>query len=256
MALNLLMLGPPGAGKGTQAERLARNRGIPKISTGDMLRTAVHDGTEIGRRAKAIMDRGELVSDDVMIGIVRDRLDRSDARNGFILDGFPRTVAQATALDEIMTDRDPLIVIDIVVPEPELVRRLSSRLICQDCGANAEPADVEMAADNAMLRGDGSAPESAAVMRAVTEPMRCRRCGGQLVQRTDDSDAVVLERLRVYRANTKPLVDFYRLRPTFRSINGSQSPDRVAAELAAAVADAGAQIVAKPVSERKPGARL
>src|SRR5215813_14742299 len=137
MALNLIMLGPPGAGKGTQAERFARSRGIPKISTGDMLRAAVHDRTELGLRAKAIMDRGELVSDDVMIGIVRERLDRADARSGFILDGFPRTVAQATALDEIMDGRDPLIVIDIVVPEAELVRRLSTRMICDNCGANA-----------------------------------------------------------------------------------------------------------------------
>ena len=125
MALNLIMLGPPGAGKGTQAERFARSRGIPKISTGDILREAVQDGTEIGLRAKAIMDRGELVSDDVMIGIVRERLDRPDARDGFVLDGFPRTVAQAQALDGSMNGRDPLIVVDIVVPEAELVRRLA-----------------------------------------------------------------------------------------------------------------------------------
>src|SRR4030081_690883 len=131
------MLGPPGAGKGTQAERFARLRQIPKISTGDILRDAVHDKTEIGRRAKAIMDRGELVGDDVMIGIVRDRLEREDAKGGFVLDGFPRTVAQATALDMIMNGRDPLIVIDIVVPEAELVRRLGTRLICDDCGTNA-----------------------------------------------------------------------------------------------------------------------
>src|SRR5436305_1804586 len=117
MALNLLMLGPPGAGKGTQAERFARTRGIPKISTGDILREAVHADTPVGRRAKVIMDRGELVNDAVMIGIVRDRLERDDARGGFVLDGFPRTVAQASALDEIMVGRDPLIVIDITVPE-------------------------------------------------------------------------------------------------------------------------------------------
>src|SRR5580765_6076164 len=108
MALNLLMLGPPGAGKGTQAERFARSRGIPKISTGDILREAVQAGTEIGKRAKVVMDRGELVGDDVMIGIVRERLDRKDALGGFVLDGFPRTVAQAAALDGIMTGRDPL----------------------------------------------------------------------------------------------------------------------------------------------------
>src|SRR4030095_298518 len=132
MALNLLMLGPPGAGKGTQAERFARTRGIPKISTGDILREAVSTGTEVGRRAQAIMDRGELVGDDVMIDIVRRRLEKDDAIGGFVLDGFPRTVAQASALDGIMDGRDPLIVVDIVVPEAELVRRLGIRLICEE----------------------------------------------------------------------------------------------------------------------------
>src|SRR2546430_2088179 len=134
MALNLVMLGPPGAGKGTQAERLARVRGIPKISTGDILREAVATGTAIGRRAQAIMARGELVSDDVMIDIVQDRLNRPDARNGFVLDGFPRTVAQAEALDTMVVGRGPLIVVDIVVAPAELARRLSSRWICADCG--------------------------------------------------------------------------------------------------------------------------
>ena len=121
--VNLLVLGPPGAGKGTQAERFARSRGIPKISTGDMLREAVKAGTDVGLRAKVVMDRGELVSDDVMIGIVRERLDRPDARNGFILDGFPRTVAQATALDYITRDRGPVICVEMQVPDEELVRR-------------------------------------------------------------------------------------------------------------------------------------
>jgi adenylate kinase len=213
MALNLLMLGPPGAGKGTQAERFARVRGIPKISTGDILREAVHAGTEIGRRAKTVMDRGELVGDDVMIGIVKDRLDKPDALTGFVLDGFPRTVAQAAALDTIMTGRDPLIVVDIVVPEEELVRRLGSRLICEDCGANAGMNST----------GGGS----------------CARCGGRLVQRADDNQAVVLERLKVYHRQSEPLVEYYRVRPTFRSINGAQGPDRVAADLVAAIEAAG-----------------
>src|SRR5438477_12184662 len=131
MALNLIVLGPPGAGKGTQGDRFARDRGIPKISSGDMLRGAAQAGTEIGKRAKAIMDRGELVSDDVTIGIVRERLDQKDAAEGFVLDGFPRTVAQAAALDDLMRGRDPLIVIDIAVPEADLMRRLLARLICE-----------------------------------------------------------------------------------------------------------------------------
>jgi len=209
MALNLIMLGPPGAGKGTQAERFARTRGIPKISTGDILRDAVHEGTPLGQRAMAVMDRGELVSDDIMIGIIGERLNRDDVRGGFVLDGFPRTVPQAVALDGLMAARDPLIVVDIVVPELELARRLASRMICADCGANGAAGEIV-----------------------------CRRCGGKLVQRTDDNHSVVLERLRIYNMSTKPLVDFYRARPTFRSINGAQPPDRVAADLAAAIEQA------------------
>ena len=241
MALNLLMLGPPGAGKGTQAERFARTRGIPKISTGDILREAVQTGTEIGRRAKAIMDRGELISDDVMIGIVRERLDRDDTRGGFVLDGFPRTVAQAEALDRIMNGRDPLIVVNIVVPEAELVRRLASRLICEDCGANAAVGETHVApADRVVMpTAGGAAAETAAAVLAQTEPLRCRRCGGRLVQRTDDNAGVVRERLKVHGLNTKPLVEFYRRRPTFRTIDGAQSPDAVAAHLAAAIEAAG-----------------
>jgi adenylate kinase len=210
MALNLIMLGAPGAGKGTQAERFAKDRRIPKISTGDILREAVQAGTELGKRAKAIMDRGELVSDDVMIGIVRERLDRPDAKAGFILDGFPRTVAQAQALDGLMHGRSPLIVVDIVVPEQELVRRLGSRLVCANCGSNA-------------------------TTQAESETLKCANCGGPLVQRSDDNAATINERLAVYKKKTMPLVDFYRARPTFCSIDGAQAPDGVAAALAKAV---------------------
>lgn len=237
MALNLIMLGPPGAGKGTQAERFARARGIPKISTGDTLREAVQAGTEIGRRAQAVMDRGELVSDEIMVGIVRERLDRPDARSGFVLDGFPRTVAQAAALDAIVDSRGPLIVLDIQVPEAELVRRLGSRLICADCGATAEGfVGPAAAADKALLAPAAMAgPEAAAAVRAQTEPLRCRRCGGPLVQRADDNEVVVRQRLKVYERDTKPLVDYYRRRPTFRTIDGAQPPDRVAAAIVAAI---------------------
>jgi adenylate kinase len=213
VALNLIVLGPPGAGKGTQAERFARSRGIPKISTGDILRDAVAEGTELGRRAKSIMERGELVGDDVMIGIVRERLERSDTQGGFVLDGFPRTVNQAEALDEIMKGRDPLIIVDIPVPAADLIQRLASRLVCDKCGANALPG-----------------AES------------CSKCGGRLVQRTDDNEAVVRERLAVYERQTRPLVAYYRARPTFRSIDGAQTPDGVAADLAAAIEAAGAAL--------------
>ena len=179
------------------------------------MREAVKTGTEVGRRAEAIMKGGGLVHDDVMIGIVRERLDRPDARAGFILDGFPRTVEQARALDRLMEGRDPLIVIDIAVSEAELVRRLSTRLVCADCGTNAEGADI-----------------------ALIATARCERCGGRLVQRADDNEATVLERLKVYRRDTQPLVDYYRARPTFRAINGAQLTERVAADLAEAVESA------------------
>ncbi len=209
MAVNVIMLGPPGAGKGTQAERVARTRGIPRISTGDILRDAVHHHTAMGESVQAVMDRGELVSDDVMIGIVTERLGRPDVAPGFVLDGFPRTVAQAVALDRLMAERDPLIVLDIVVPESELARRLGTRMICGDCGTNADGHEAV--------------------------PGRCGKCGGPLIQRADDSNGVVLERFKIYQRATKPLVEFYRERSTFRSINGAQAADSVTADLAAAI---------------------
>ena len=209
MATNVIMLGPPGAGKGTQAERVARTRGIPRISTGDILRDAVQHHTTVGESVRAIMDRGELVSDDVMIGIVTERLAREDVSPGFVLDGFPRTVAQAAALDQLMDGRDPLIVLDIVVPESELARRLGTRMICGECGTNAT----------------GREPVAG----------RCGKCGGRLMQRADDNDVVVLERFKIYQTATKPLVEFYRDRPTFRSIDGAQTADSVTAALAAAI---------------------
>jgi adenylate kinase len=211
MALNLVMLGPPGAGKGTQAEHLAREQGIPKISTGDILREAVQAGTEIGLKAKAVMDRGELVSDDLIIGIVRARLDRPDVEKGFILDGFPRTVAQARALEGIMVGRSPLVIVDITVPESDLVRRLTTRLVCESCGTNA-PA--------------GSSPGAV---------QSCTTCGGRLVQRTDDNEGVIRERLNVYRRDTHPLVEYYRARDTFRAVDGAQPPDKVADAIERAV---------------------
>jgi len=211
MAINVIMLGPPGAGKGTQGERFAMGHRIQRISTGDILRDEIHRGTALGKAAKAVMDRGELVSDEVMINIITERLSRPDVANGFVLDGFPRTVAQAQALDALMIGPDPLIVLDIVVPEAELMRRLGARMICEACGHNADGRE--------------------------TTPGVCHICGGKLTQRADDNALVVLERFKVYQNATKPLVDFYRSRSTFRSINGAQSLDRVAGDLADAVED-------------------
>jgi adenylate kinase len=208
MGLNVIMMGPPGAGKGTQAGRFARQRGLIKISTGDILRDAVREGSPEALVAKARMDRGELVDDATMITIVRQRLMRPDAAAGVVLDGFPRTVAQARALDQIMQERGngPLVIVDVAVPEEELVRRLAGRRICADCGTNADPGD-----------------------------RLCRKCGGALAQRTDDTQAVVLERLKVYHRSTRPVLEFYRERPTFRVVNGAQPPDVVARELDSAI---------------------
>ena len=209
-SLNLVMLGPPGAGKGTQAERISRTRQLPKISTGDILREAVHDRTPLGCAAKEEMEAGHLVSDDVMIGIVQERLERADARKGFVLDGFPRTIVQANALDHLVDRRGPLVVLDIVVPEEVLVRRLASRRICGECGSNA----------------------------AVDWLMACGKCGGRLVARVDDGVAIVRERLGVYHRQTKPLVEYYSGRPTFRQIDGNLPPDVVTGAIDAALADA------------------
>ena len=217
MALNVIMMGPPGAGKGTQAGRLARERGLLKISTGDILRDGIKAQLPVALKAKELMDRGELVDDATMLAIARERLMRPDAEPGFVLDGFPRTVAQAEALDRIVAERNngPLVIVDLRVPERELVRRLAERLICAKCGRNAEPAQ------------DG-AP-------AAT---RCAKCGGRLVQRADDNEQVVRERLKVYERATKPLVEFYRDRPTFRIVNGAQTQERVAHELETVIDDA------------------
>ena len=212
MRLNVIMMGPPGAGKGTQAGRFARERGLVKISTGDILREAIKAKNPTALAAQAQMDRGELVDDAMIIAIVAERLGRSDAKAGFVLDGFPRTVAQARALDELMarTDSGPLIVIDVAVPEQELVRRLGSRRICRRCGTNASAVDA----------------------------LACAKCGGELIQRADDDQSVVRERLKVYQTSTKPVLEYYRERPTFRVVNGAQTPERVAHELDTMIDDA------------------
>jgi adenylate kinase len=216
-ALNVVMLGPPGAGKGTQAERFARTHGLPKISTGDILREAVQAHTPLGCAASETIDRGELVGDEVMIGIVGERLGRTDADRGFVLDGFPRTVPQAEALDGMMRGRGALVIVEIVVPEEVLLRRLAARRICGECGVNA----------------------------MIEWTTACGSCGGPLVHRTDDETGVVRGRLRVYHRQTAPIVDFYDGRPTFRRIDGNQPPDVVTAAMDAAIREG--SLVTAPV---------
>ena len=224
MALNLVMIGPPGAGKGTQAARLRRQYGIPKISTGDMLREAVAAGSPLGCAVKDVIGAGRLVGDETMIAVVRERLAKPDAAAGFILDGFPRTVVQARALDELLDGRGPLVIVVVDVPEQELVRRLTWRRVCQDCGTTFGGVDT---------------PElTGASVEGAVEAGRCRKCGGPLVQRDDDSAAVIRDRLKVFASQTAPLVDFYRDRPTFNLINGLQAPDLVTADLNRAIDEA------------------
>lgn len=213
MGVNVIVIGPPGAGKGTQAARLAQERRLARISTGDILREAIRAETPFARAARARMDRGELVDDETMIAIVRERLQRPDAQVGFVLDGFPRTVEQARALDRVMAERDngPLVVVDVVVPEEELVRRLAGRRICASCGGNADPA---------------------------ASARTCGGCGGALVQRADDTQDVVRDRLDVYARSTRPVLDYYRERPTFRTLHGAQAPDTVAREMNVAIEEA------------------
>ena len=220
LALNVVMLGPPGAGKGTQSERFARTHGVPKIATGDILREAIHADTPLGRSAKATIYSGGLVGDDVMIGIVCERLKRPDTLRGFVLDGFPRTVPQAVALDGLMSDRGPLVVVDIVVPEDVLLRRLAARRICGSCGVNA----------------------------LIEWTTTCGNCGGTLITRTDDGIEIVRGRLKVYHRDTRPIVEFYSGRPTFRVIDGNQPPDMVTAAMDRAICQASS--VPGPV---KPG---
>jgi adenylate kinase len=209
-ALNVIMLGPPGAGKGTQAAWLSRDFDIPKISTGDILREAVTQGTELGRLIRSTMETGQLVPDAAVVGIVRERLDRPDAVRGFILDGFPRTVVQARALDDLMRRRSPLTVLLVEVPFEELVRRLQARRVCGRCGKNADPG--------------------------LPDGIRCSRCGGMYVTRVDDSDGVVRQRLTVYLEETEPLVTFYDGRPTFFRINGNLPPAAVTSQVRDALA--------------------
>ena len=206
MELNLVMLGPPGAGKGTQARQLRRKWNIPHISTGAMLREAVAAGTPLGREVAAIMESGGLIDDGVITRVVTDRLAQSDTDVGFLLDGFPRTIPQAEALDRILADRAPLVVIDIVLTEAEVIRRLASRMVCAECGANAV--------------GEGTA---------------CHDCGGPLVPRADDREQVVLNRLQVYREQTEPLVQYYGKRHTYCRIDGARLPDDVTADIIKAV---------------------
>ena len=201
--MNLILLGAPGAGKGTQAEILCERLNIPTISTGNMIREAMKSGTEMGRKAKEYAENGKLVPDEVVIGIVDERLRLDDCKNGFILDGFPRTIPQAEALDRmgIIIDR----VVDINVPDEVITRRVSGRRACLDCGSTYHIETKKPQVDGV-----------------------CDRCGSTLVQRKDDLPETVLERLHVYHAQTEPLRDYYAAAGKLLVVDGQQGIQEIA----------------------------
>jgi adenylate kinase len=217
--VRVILLGPPGAGKGTQAVRIAEVFGIPHISTGDILRANVREGTTLGLEAKGFMDAGDLVPDEVIIGMVGDRLTEPDAAKGFLFDGFPRTVPQAVALEELLVGREtPLdVVLRLAVAKDEVVERLTGRRTCSRCGRIFH------------LRFD-----------PPTEDDRCDDCGGELQQREDDTEDVVLNRLEVYASQTEPLEHFYWERGLLRDVEATGTPDEVFASAEGVLREYGA----------------
>lgn len=212
--MKIILMGPPGAGKGTQAEKLVELYQIPHISTGDMFRKAQKDGTELGLKAKEYMEQGQLVPDEVTVGIVRERLAEADCKDGFLLDGFPRTVQQADALDGILKDLGMALdrVINIEVDKAFLVDRLTGRRVCRTCGATFHVVN--------------KAPKVEGV---------CDKCGGELYQSNDDKIETVSNRLDVYAAQTAPLIEYYQSKGIMSSIDGSKSMEDVLADIRSAL---------------------
>jgi adenylate kinase len=210
----LVLLGPPGSGKGTQAKRLSSERQWPQLSTGDMLRSAIQQGTRLGLEAKSFMDQGALVPDSVVVGLIAERSQNLDCRNGFVLDGFPRTIPQAEALDRMLADREQRVdrAVLFEIPDSELVRRLTGRRTCTQCGAMYH-------IESAPAKADGV----------------CDACGSQLAQRSDDEEEVIQKRLQVYHQQTAPLVDYYRRQGKLRTIDATAVPDLVSGSLAKAL---------------------
>ncbi|WP_010652074.1 adenylate kinase [Oceanobacillus massiliensis] len=208
--MNLILMGLPGAGKGTQAEKINNKYNIPHISTGDMFRLAIKEGTDLGKKAKEYMDQGNLVPDEVTIGIVKERLSKPDCNNGFLLDGFPRTIAQAEALQQLLTDLDRSIdyVLHVDVPEEKLVERLTGRRICPTCGTTYH-----------------------VVYNPPKEEGICDKDGSKLIQRDDDQPETVKKRLSVNIEQTQPLLDFYQDKGYLVKVNGDRDIDEVFQEI-------------------------
>jgi adenylate kinase len=209
--VRLIIFGRQGAGKGTQCQRLAAHYGVPHISTGDMLRAAVRDGTEFGVKAREYMDAGKLLPDDIMVGLVAERLAQTDALGGWLLDGFPRTTGQAEALVEVTTDAPLDLAVNLEVPESVVVARISSRRVCSNCAAIYS------------------------VDRPPTNPWTCDRCGGDVEQRDDDTEESVRERLATYQEQTAPLIAWFAARGHLAEVDGDADPDVVFERLIAAI---------------------
>lgn len=212
--MNIILFGPPGAGKGTQAKKMVDFYGIPQISTGDILRANVREGTELGLAAKSYMDKGELVPDDVLIGIIKNRLKEDDCKKGFILDGYPRTIPQADALAVILKEiQKPIdVVLNLEVPDEELVERISGRLMCK-CGASYH--------------------------RTFNPPKKegvCDTCAGEVYQRADDKEEAVQNRLNVYKKQTQPLIDYYAKQGILVTLDGTKDINEVFEDIKAALA--------------------
>ena len=214
--LRTILLGPPGAGKGTQAVKIVEKYGIPHISTGDIFRENIKNGTELGKKAQEYMNRGELVPDDLVIEIATDRLLKDDCKNGFLLDGFPRTVYQAEKLDEFLAAQGGKIdkVLDIAVGKDELITRLTGRRVCKACGASFHVVNIP--------------PKKEGV---------CDYCGGELIQRADDNLETVTNRIDVYESQTKPLIDYYEKAGNIAHIDGTTGLDNVFADIVKALGE-------------------
>jgi adenylate kinase len=208
--MKLVLLGPPGAGKGTQAKKMIEQYQIPQISTGDMLRQAIKDGTTLGKEAKAYMDQGELVPDGVILNIVKERLKAADCQNGYIFDGFPRTVAQAEALDAILAGLSTRLdaVVSIDVPEEDVVKRLAGRRTCKSCGM--------------LYHLLYNPPQKEGI---------CGNCGGVLFQRDDDNETTIRQRLSVYMRQTAPLIDYYAQHGILKPVPGTGEPEEIFAAI-------------------------
>jgi adenylate kinase len=217
--LNIVLLGPPGAGKGTQAKRLQQARGLVQLSTGDMLRAAVASGSEVGRAAKAVMDAGNLVSDDIMVRMIAERIDQADCARGFVLDGYPRTLPQAEALDRILAERRRRldVVIEMVVDAEALVERIAGRFTCAACGEGYHERFRRPKAEGV-----------------------CDRCGGtRFTRRDDDKPEVVRPRLQTYARDTAPLLPYYESQGLLRKVDGMAGVDEVGRQIDQILADIG-----------------